>query len=306
MISKKGIFVLGFRKCGTTNVYDILSKQWGYTAPSIKEPQFFALDSHTIAEHIDWYKAIYKDSEWILDGSTLYIHDPKSLQKIENHFLDKSYIVCLRDPAKRFYSAYWHMKVKGDAIEKRSLDQVIATYEAIGTITMDKETELINDAHKNGELDLDYLGRAYHKEKFKAGFETKILDDKAFFRYWGESRYSHYLSQIEAPYLTLCLEQLLKNPTGVIAQVENYSGIKGLSKSLPSNRNKTVYRPKWAEPLRKVLGKQTKAFLKTKLGKSSPKIDEKTYYRIRKLLEKEYDLWFDKKPMLKNYWTWQS
>jgi len=37
---EKGIFIIGYRKAGTTTIFDVLSRKTGIS-PTIKEPQFF-------------------------------------------------------------------------------------------------------------------------------------------------------------------------------------------------------------------------------------------------------------------------
>jgi hypothetical protein len=303
-LEKKGIFILGFRKCGTTNLFDIICKNSSF--PKLKEPQFFALSDKIMEDNIQWYRGLYKNNERIVDGSTLYIHDPESIRRIESQFTNYKLILSLRDPAKRFYSAYWHMKVKGQNIENRTINEVICMYESTNQLSLETETELLERCNSEGKISLNYLDTNYHRKKFKTSFNTDIKDFKAFFRYWGESNYSEYLSRVNNNYMEVVFEQLLKHPEKVISKLESYLELKDLPKSIPENRNKTVYRVKWTEPFRKYIGAKSKAYLKSKLGKSSPKIDEKTYNRIRSLLEPEYNYWFEKKPELENYWAWKN
>lgn len=111
---KPSVFVLGVQKCGTTTVADLLARQPEVFVPSIKETYFFCDESH-YARGEDWYQSEFyspratKSASLFCDATPFYMASLEALDRIAS-FADASarYIVCLREPVSRAYSAYWH------------------------------------------------------------------------------------------------------------------------------------------------------------------------------------------------------
>ncbi|WDQ17483.1 sulfotransferase family protein [Rhodopirellula sp. P2] len=114
------VFLLGAQKCGTTTVADLLSEQSEIFVPSIKETYFFC-DESRFARGEEWYhrefyspKAIGK-STILCDATPFYLTSCEALGRISGFTgPNAKFIVCLRDPVKRAYSAYWHQRRLGN------------------------------------------------------------------------------------------------------------------------------------------------------------------------------------------------
>jgi Sulfotransferase domain len=113
------LFILGSQKCGTTFLAELLSRQKGFFLPSIKETYFFCEDS-AYRQGIDWYESeFYKPSlkgefTYNIDATPFYYCNPEALRRIAT-YTDRTarYIVILRNPVERAYSAYWHQRRLG-------------------------------------------------------------------------------------------------------------------------------------------------------------------------------------------------
>jgi hypothetical protein len=113
-VREPSVYILGVQKCGTTTVADVLAAQPEIFVPSIKETYFFCDEEH-FAKGTDWYiREFYSpgataDARLYCDATPFYLASPQAMKRIARH-IDESarFIVCLRDPVARAYSAYWH------------------------------------------------------------------------------------------------------------------------------------------------------------------------------------------------------
>lgn len=120
--------IAGFPKCGTTSLYHYLSEHPEIYMPKQKELHYFTYpiisaiingpgDKEANKFHIDNfkdYKNCYKQvSEEIAVGDTSpsYINHPSCIPKIKTTLGDNTKVIVLvRDPIKRAYSNYLHLK----------------------------------------------------------------------------------------------------------------------------------------------------------------------------------------------------
>ena len=117
---EKGIFIIGYRKAGTTSVFDALLKHNNIKKPFFKESQFFCMNEEIITNYFDWFKKNMVNDDLLVDGSTLLVHFPEVVTTINKKVKTPFYIVCVKNPIKRMYSAYLHMSNKYGGKEKRS------------------------------------------------------------------------------------------------------------------------------------------------------------------------------------------
>ncbi len=297
---KKGTFICGFRKCGTTTLFDILSTHGDFDIPKFKEPQFFCLSHQTILTNINWYKKLYPNTDNILDGSTLYCQYPQSLTRIKEHVDNPKFLICLRDPAKRMFSAFWHMKCQLQKPEKRTFLETLESLKHVHT--QFEEEQLLQQLNKEKRISLDYLGPQYHRTRFNCNFDTTGISKFSFFLYLSESNYSEHLKNLEHSYLPIFLEDLLKNTEATLYKVQKHLNIHLEGAVLPNNKNKT----------RKKIplfhwGKRAPAGIKNffrSLQSATPNMTEDEYNCARNLLEDEYNYWIPRNPHLSNLWKY--
>lgn len=113
---KPNLFILGVQKCGTTTLAEILASHPEVFVPSVKETYFFC-DESKFARGVDWYLNEFyaakkaTQAEFFTDATPFYLASPEALQRIAAFSSpDTRFIVILRDPVKRAYSAYWYQK----------------------------------------------------------------------------------------------------------------------------------------------------------------------------------------------------
>ncbi len=132
------VFILGFTKCATTSMYNQLLQHEGVSQTRRKEPHFhFAqilgnhfdgpADNDTVSQMFvtdpEQYMDLYDPEKITIDGSAMSIEDPRILEKINAQFPESRYIIMLRDPEERAFSAYSHLI--RDARETRSFSQAL-------------------------------------------------------------------------------------------------------------------------------------------------------------------------------------
>lgn len=135
LLTTPNLFVLGFAKCGTTALTDILGAHRHVHIAPIKETYFF-LNDHLYAKGTDWYRREFfsgarQSHRWVGEGTPYYANSATSMQRIAEAIdMDNSrFIVALRDPIRRVYSAYWYAHRRGD--DPRGFEEAIAQEEAI-------------------------------------------------------------------------------------------------------------------------------------------------------------------------------
>ncbi len=300
---KKGVFVTGVRKCGTTTVFDWLLQSNDFSGISVKEPQFFCLDQHTIEDYFQVYNRIYTNSTSVLDGSTLYCQYPQSYSAIKSKFHNPKFIVCLRDPVKRFYSAFWFMKGMGEKYESRNLNDILNTFEQgiqNNHSIIETENEILKRAKVEKSIYYDFINKTYHKIRIGVDIPTTLPDDLIFFRYAQESLYKSVIENAKAAQAKIIwLEDLLKDPSTILKEIAEFTELSDIPElSLPDNSNiSTVatsrFIAKATESLRSIraqlniqLPKRFTKIVKSNLYERAPKISKEEYTRIENILSK--------------------
>lgn len=318
---KKGIFIVGVRKCGTTSVYQLLSRHSQISAPRIKEPQFFCLDQNIIENHLDTYLNQYNKDKIILDGSTLYYQYPESYRHIREYCEQPFFILCLRDPAKRMYSAYWHMRSKGMGIETRSFGQILDELEGTSTLEiLEAEKISLHRAIQNRTIKATYVNKDYHKNAIGIQVPSDSLDPYAFFRYFNESIYSNHYNVFSKLHNThiIFFENFLDKEKEAVVQLHksiNLSMEHNTSQfGINVNKTKSIkYRPlqstftqinQFMKRLDIRLSPKLKHSLKSMFYEDIPAINASDYRRLRNLMSEEFSFWFEKYPDLEGYWKY--
>ena len=132
------VFILGFTKCATTSLYNQLMQHEGVSRTKRKEPHFHfsqimgdrfdgPADNDTVSQMFitnpKQYLNLYEPGKLAIDGSAMSIEEPRILEKINTEFPKARYIIMLRDPLERAFSAYTHLI--RDARETRSFCEAI-------------------------------------------------------------------------------------------------------------------------------------------------------------------------------------
>lgn len=107
-------FILGAAKAGSTALHANLGRHPEVFLPTPKEPHFF--DVH-YARGLEWYRndALrgHAGEPLVGDATSGYLLLPYVAERIRRHVPDARFIVSLREPVERAYSAWWMQWVRG-------------------------------------------------------------------------------------------------------------------------------------------------------------------------------------------------
>jgi hypothetical protein len=120
--------IIGAAKSGTTTLYEYLNRHPQIHLSSIKEPQFFAVDSQ-YERGIEWYSSLFNGAspnqicgEASTDYTKLPLY-PKTAERIAHHLPNVKMIYIMRHPVERVYSHYQHLQ-RGHKIELTFKDYI--------------------------------------------------------------------------------------------------------------------------------------------------------------------------------------
>jgi hypothetical protein len=117
-------FIIGAAKSGTSSLYMYLKQHPEIYMSPIKEPHFFSFDDQSkytkgpgdpiykAITDFDAYQALFdgvRDENAIGEASTSYLYRPEAPRRIYNLLPDAKFIVILRNPVDRAFSAYMHV-----------------------------------------------------------------------------------------------------------------------------------------------------------------------------------------------------
>ena len=314
---EKGIFIIGYRKAGTTSVFDALLKHNNIKKPFFKESQFFCMNEEIITNYFDWFKKNMVNDDLLVDGSTLLVHFPEVVTTINKKVKTPFYIVCVKNPIKRMYSAYLHMSNKYGGKEKRSFHDIIRGLKAGEKNIIETEFKNLEIAVDKGLIDPDYFGKDYHKLNYNAPFSNSQAGNLIFYRYYYESLYSKTIE----PWLALknthlvVFESLLENPNKELNRLYNFLELKHTNNDLklPPNQNVSFSEGNMSSYLRSssairkmksLIPESIIYHLKALKKPTSSKISRDMYDQALPLFEDEFNYWFDKMPDTRDLWLY--
>ena len=109
--------IIGARKCGTTFLYDLISRH-PYVQPAVKKELHY-FDIFFNEEGIDWYRRCFPVPRWkdgcrtITGEATPYLDASRVPERIAKVLPQARLIALLRDPVQRAYSDYQQVRRKG-------------------------------------------------------------------------------------------------------------------------------------------------------------------------------------------------
>jgi len=192
----KILFIPGFQKAGTTQLFNTLVETGLFDGFRYKESYFFDLDEETIEKNFSWYLDNYKDDNRIkLDATTSYAYSRRAIENIKNVWEDPYFLFIKRDQAERSYSAYLHM-VKKNCHDRRSFDNIVeALREAKPGKLYEYEEYLIQESRRKSEIDFNYHGFDYMRKVFNVDFDSIYEDPNWAYRYFSNSLYAVYIER---------------------------------------------------------------------------------------------------------------
>jgi hypothetical protein len=107
---KPNLFILGAGKCGTTTVYNLLGQFDDIHVSPVKEPSHFCSYFQVVRDRSDYWQLFDSRKRYRVDASHVYLSNPETAPVLRELFPDAKFIVTLRDPKKRAYSLFRHMR----------------------------------------------------------------------------------------------------------------------------------------------------------------------------------------------------
>lgn len=173
--------MIGVQKAGTTSLYDWIAQHPEVCAPAaVKDFHFFLNEDH-YRKGISWLASFfknYKNEKIILQGAVNYIYFPHVAERIYRELgPDTKFLLVLRNPAKRAWSAYQYFYKNG--AENADFQTALARE------IQHPNTDVVEKAH------YDYIGHGYYYEQlnaylkyfkpaqFKVLFYEEIMADSA-------------------------------------------------------------------------------------------------------------------------------
>lgn len=124
------VFILGAQKSGTTTLFDILCGVSIFSPSRVKEIGYFS-KNHFYEQGVDWYLRNFdlNSKKFIIEATPEYIYYPYVAERIFKFNSESRFVVVLREPASRAYSA-WSMfkRFNKDAAMARSVYENFTVY----------------------------------------------------------------------------------------------------------------------------------------------------------------------------------
>lgn len=325
-------FIVGSRKCGTSSLFDLLSLHSQVSVPAVKEPQFFALTSRIVTEHLQWYDQLYPERRTMLrlDGSTRYLASPNAPMLLAEHVEEPRIIVSIRDPAKRAFSAYLHARKQVPRVETRDFAQVVEelSNRINGAAIPEAEEQLLAEAVARGTVRTPYRSPDFHRDWLGAPYETVFEDPNQEFRYFSGSIYQEDIERYQklfgANVLVVVFEKLLHARETVIQELLEFLGLaqERAVFRLPHENETRLPRGTYSATLLSFLKQSTltkmlssclrgaglyqRCYRHTRniLTEGKPSLTKQDYESARRILQLEYEYWFEQDPALEKLWKY--
>lgn len=308
-IDKKLVIIAGFRKCGTTTLYDYLIENAGIKKGRLKEPQLLnsggAITKSLMLKYTDLFES---NTEIFIDGSTLLIGQPEVIAELKGMFKEVVVLICVRNPIKRFLSAYWHNKGKAKSYEKRELNELLIELKNYENPYFQELENLKKHDFVREDLSIDYLRR---ENNIDHDFTARNYYQP--YQYYGEGLYSHFLSELdklEVGYEVLIFEEFANFSTKTHRILERHFLLKS---KLPifsvDNENKTYNRSgflflemSFVKVLKSLFPLSIKRKLRGLLFKAIDKPNNEQLKILEELYENEIDFWRNYDERIDSLW----
>ncbi|MFL0809477.1 MAG: sulfotransferase domain-containing protein [Agarilytica sp.] len=229
VIQKKGIFIIGIQKSGTTWLHNLLCQVSSISSNKIKEPHFFSLKEKLLENNLLKYCGLYDDQkEMFLDSSVSYFNDKNSWNNIKKYVPDHKVIVLTRKPESRIHSAYNHASSLPYGEESRSfvkcMDDIWA---ATGNNLYEKEKNAIEIAVQNGEINKDDAD--FHHRNFGWDFVSEFNCPYWHFHYFSNSFWEETVRELKEHFgeqlVVVSFEELKNDFEGNFKSIQEFVGV---------------------------------------------------------------------------------
>ena len=99
--------IIGVQKGGTTSLHNYLLQHSKLISPEIKELHFFDTNkNYKLQNYVKQFPKRFLKNKLSFEATPRYLYYPKVAKKIFNYNSEMKFIILIRDPVKRAYSAY--------------------------------------------------------------------------------------------------------------------------------------------------------------------------------------------------------
>jgi hypothetical protein len=102
--------ILGFPKCGTTALATYLNF---YPEIDVNREELNFFSNARKISSLSIYKQMFYDSRWGIDKSPTLIYGYENITRLKDTIPDVHIIICVRNPASRFFSDYYYNVYQG-------------------------------------------------------------------------------------------------------------------------------------------------------------------------------------------------
>jgi len=180
--------ILGAQKSGTTTLHGALELHPQVFTAQPKELSFFNKEEN-FRKGIEWYARFFenwRDEKVAGEGTPSYLWDERVPARIKRFLPDAKFIVLLRNPVTRAYSAYWYAYIGGG--ETLSFEKALE---------MEPQRAKLGDAIRGFS---SYVDRGHYVRQLK--------------------RYFNLLNRNQ--FLILIFEEYVRNPRTTLKQVSDF------------------------------------------------------------------------------------
>jgi hypothetical protein len=316
----KVIIIPGVQKSGTTLLHDIISRSEKVVRPKIKETHYFAFNEESKPVSWKWYlnnfggRRGYTEGSALIDSSTTYFYFPRSARSLARVAREPKVILLLRDPAKRAFSSFLHMKKRVPSREQRSFRNILLKLENSGTMDVKKkEQKLAKNAHIDGYLsDRHLLDSEYVKRMYNIELSSSFPDRYILYKYFTQSLYRRRYLEFKKVFgnnlKLVVFENLVSKTHTVVDDIYDFIGLTSKKKTkkftkvnetrVPKNKiaRLTIKARQLLDPKARLAeffdAYGIRKWIRNKvLRESKPGMSEVMYNRTRELLSDEYKFW---------------
>ncbi len=248
MIKNKFLFIPGFQKSGTTELFYTLASLNKFNYFKSKEAYFFDLEENIVKEQLDhWYLKQFKTTiqaqDILLDASTSYAYSNWAIENIQTYCENPYILFIVRDPAIRSYSAYLHMKKKSGAYETRNFSSIIKHINN-NDIYKSELSYLKETFSKNPKME-NYFNKDYLRDTYRCDFDSIYENPNWPFMYIYNSFFDLHIQRWEKVFNNrvkiITFENLINNPLNTINEILTWLNIDNVTNIVLSEaKNKTI------------------------------------------------------------------
>jgi hypothetical protein len=229
-------FIAGAQKSGTTTLCYAFEEHPQAVVSTPKEPAFFSRDAN-LKEPFRYEACFHAkngvEPRAIIDGSNAYMVDPLAPARIKSMLGGGvRFVFCLREPATRAISGYWHQAKKG--LERRPLAEALSFAGKSLDEAVQEEEERLRRAAKEARVDL-------------ADCPARFDDPLWNYRYLRNSLYVDDLERFRSTFgpdqvKVILFEDLVREPKATLSAVASFLDLDpaGLPAASDLHRNATA------------------------------------------------------------------